>query len=149
MWGTYSVTAVVFVLAVFQPAYAQDRLPPIPASEMSQAQRTIAETFEIERGYALRGPWVPLLRSPEVLDLMIDVRDHVRDRSLLSFKHTEFVILLAAREWTQHYVWNAHYPAAIESGLDPEIIVAIADGRRPENMSVSYTHLTLPTSDLV
>ena len=66
---------------------------------------------------------------------MIDVRDHVRDRSLLSFKHTEFVILLAAREWTQHYVWNAHYQAAIESGLDPEIIVAIADGRRPENMS--------------
>jgi 4-carboxymuconolactone decarboxylase len=135
MWSIYPVTAVVLMLAVFQPAHAQDRLPPIPASEMSQAQRTIVETFEIERGYALRGPWVPLLRSPEILDLMIDVRDHVRDRSLLTFKHTEFVILLAAREWTQHYVWNAHYPAAIEAGLDPEVIVAIADGRRPEHMS--------------
>ena len=79
MWSIYPVTAVVLMLAVFQPAFAQDRLPPIPASEMSQAQRTIVETFEIERGYALRGPWVPLLRSPEILDLMIDVRDHVRD----------------------------------------------------------------------
>ena len=66
---------------------------------------------------------------------MVDVREHVRDRSLLSFKLTELAILIAAREWTQNYVWNAHYPAAIRSGLDPEIIAAIADGRRPARMS--------------
>ena len=126
---------LALALACLTPAQAQDRMPPIPMSEMTDAQRTVAATVEGERGYSLRGPWVPLLRSPEMLDLMVDVRDHVRDRSLLSFKLTEFAILMAAREWTQHYVWNAHYPAAIRAGLDAEIIAAIADGRRPDRMS--------------
>lgn len=125
----------VLVLTATTPVQAQDRMPPLPESEMTDAQRTAAATVEQERGYTLRGPWVPLLRSPEMLDLMVDVRDHVRDRSLLSFKLTEFAILIAAREWTQHYVWNAHYPAAIRAGLDPGIIEAIADGRRPDRMS--------------
>ena len=126
---------LALALACLTPAQAQDRMPPIQMSEMTDAQRTVAATVEAERGYSLRGPWVPLLRSPEMLDLMVDVRDHVRDRSLLSFKLTEFAILMAAREWTQHYVWNAHYPAAIRAGLDAQIITAIADGRRPDLMS--------------
>ncbi len=135
--GSQRAIAVWFTLvAAFMPtAYAQDRMPPIPMDKMTEAQRGIAATVEAERGYTLRGPWVPLLRSPEILDLMVDVRDHVRERSLLSFKLTEFAILIAAREWTQHYVWNAHYPAAIRAGLKREIIAAVADGRRPEQMS--------------
>ena len=127
--------AAALVCACAASGAAQDRMPPIPENEMSDAQRTAAAAVEAERGYSLRGPWVPLLRSPEMMDLMVDAREHVRDRSLLSFKLTELAILIAAREWTQHYVWNAHYPAAIRSGLDPEIIAAIADGRRPARMS--------------
>ena len=126
---------VTVVAAFVSTAYAQDRMPPIPMAELTEAQRSIVATVEAERGYTLRGPWVPLLRSPEILDLMVDVRDHVRERSLLSFKLTEFAILIAAREWTQHYVWNAHYPAAIRAGLTREVIAAVADGRRPEQMS--------------
>ena len=45
------------------------------------------------------------------------------------------VILIAAREWTQQYVWNAHYPAALKAGLEREIADAIADGRRPTGMA--------------
>ena len=123
------------VLACVSPARAQDRMPPLTESEMTDVQRDAAAAVEAERGYRLRGPWVPLLRSPEMMDLMVDVREHVRDRSLLSFKLTEMAIMIAAREWTQHYVWNAHYGAAIEAGLGRAIIEAIADGRRPERMS--------------
>ena len=72
------------VLVLTPVALAQDRMPPIPTSEMKEAQDKVAAEFEAERGYAIRGPWVPLLRSPEVLRLMIDMRSHVRDRSLLS-----------------------------------------------------------------
>jgi 4-carboxymuconolactone decarboxylase len=42
--------------------------------------------------------------------------------------------LLTAREWTQNYQWNAHYPLAIEQGFSPETARAIAEGRRPEGM---------------
>ncbi len=74
-------------------------------------------------------------RRPEVLRLMLDMRSHVRDRSLLSPKLTELAILIAAREWTQQYEWNAHAGAAERAGLKPAIIAAVAEGRRPEQMA--------------
>ena len=126
--------ALVLVLAPV--ARAQDRMPPIPMDEMTAAQRSVVAKFEAERGSAiLRGPWVPLLRSPEVLSLMLDMRSHVRDRSLLSPKLTELAILIAAREWTQQYEWSAHAGAAERAGLKPAIIAAVAEGRRPEQMA--------------
>ena len=66
---------------------------------------------------------------------MIDMRSHVRDRSVLSPKLTELAILIAAREWTQQYEWSAHAPAAARAGLEPAIIAAVADGRRPGQMA--------------
>ena len=66
---------------------------------------------------------------------MIDMRSHVRDRSVLSPKLTELAILIAAREWTQQYEWSAHAPAAARAGLEPAIITAVADGRRPGQMA--------------
>lgn len=132
---THSILFGAAFVSVLTPvARAQDRMPPIPTDELTEAQAKVAAEFEAERGYAVRGPWVPLLRSPEVLRLMIDMRSHVRDRSLLSPKLTELAILVAAREWTQQYEWNAHAGAAERAGLAPAIVAAIADGRRPAPM---------------
>lgn len=39
---------------------------------------------------------------------MIDMRSHVASRTLLSPHLTEIPILIAAREWTQQFEWNAH-----------------------------------------
>jgi 4-carboxymuconolactone decarboxylase len=105
-------------------------------SEMTGDQKSVTAKFEAERGTAiLRGPWVPLLRSPEVSSLMLDMRSRVRDRSLLSPKLTELAILIAAREWTQQYDWSAHAGTAQREGVAPSIIAAIAEGRRPEPMA--------------
>jgi 4-carboxymuconolactone decarboxylase len=48
---------------------------------------------------------------------------------------TEFAILIAAREWTNNYEWNAHSNAAAQAGLNGAIVAAVADGRRPEHMA--------------
>ena len=134
--GTKAILLGAALVLVLAPvALGQDRMPPIPTSEMTDAQAKAAAEFEAERGYALRGPWVPLLRSPEVLRLMLDMRSHVRERSLLSPPLTELAILIAAREWTQQYEWNAHVGLAEEAGLKPTIIAAIGDGRRPLQMT--------------
>ena len=141
-----NVYAPLVVTALMLPAvpmaYGQDRMPPISVDDMTAEQRSVAEKFEADRGTAiLRGPWVPLLRSPEVLSLMLDMRSHVRDRSLLSPKLTELAILLAAREWTQQYEWSAHAGAAAHAGLKPAIIEAVADGRRPVEMTADEERL--------
>jgi 4-carboxymuconolactone decarboxylase len=129
-WCSQTVLGVALVCLSVPQVAAQDRMPPIPKDQWSPDLQKAAST----RG-ALVGPWIPLSRSPEVMGLMMDMRTHVAQRTLLSNSLTEMAILIAAREWTQQFEWNAHEPAAVRAGLKPEIISAIREGRRPRQMS--------------
>ncbi len=128
-----SVLAALFALAV--PAAAEDRMPPIAPEKYSDAQKKAAEEFAGGRGYDVRGPFVPLLRSPEVMLRAKAMGDHLRFKSTLAPRLSEMIILITAREWTQQYEWVAHYDIAMKAGLRPEIAAAIADGRRPAAMA--------------
>ena len=118
-----------------------DRLPPIAESQLTPAQRDAVEAFRVARGAAVSGPFHPLLRSPELMTRTRAMGDYLRYKSALPPRYSELVILITAREWTQQYEWNAHYPIAIKAGLKPEIANAIAEGRRPVGMSAEETAL--------
>jgi 4-carboxymuconolactone decarboxylase len=78
--------AVVASLAAFcvaSPSRAQDRMPPIPADKLTDAQKKAAEAFAEGRGYAIRGPFVPLIRSPEVMLRAKAMGDYLRFKSTL------------------------------------------------------------------
>jgi 4-carboxymuconolactone decarboxylase len=126
--------AIAFV-CLTAPAAAQDRMPPIPPDKMTDAQKKAAEAFSEGRGYAVRGPFVPLIRSPEVMLRAKAMGDYLRFKSVLGSRLNEMVILITAREWSQQYEWQAHYAIAIKEGLKPEIAAAIADARRPAAMA--------------
>src|SRR4051812_11876844 len=115
-------------------AVAQDRMPPIPADKLTDAQRKAIAEFKTARSAEVSGPFVPLLRSPEVMSRARAMGDYLRFRSALPPRLSEFVILLIARRWTQQYEWNAHQPLALQAGVGPDIVAAIADGRRPDRM---------------
>jgi 4-carboxymuconolactone decarboxylase len=117
------------------PALAQDRMPPIPADKYTEAQKKAAEEFAGGRGYEVRGPFVPLIRSPEVMLRAKAMGDHLRFKSALAPRLSEMIILITAREWTQQYEWVAHHDIAIKAGLRNDIADAIADGRRPVGMA--------------
>src|SRR2546421_3539727 len=117
------------------PLKAQDRMPPIPPDKLTEAQKKAADAFAEGRGYQVRGPFVPLLRSPEVMLRAKAMGDYLRFKSVLGPRLNEMVILITAREWTQQYEWNAHFPEAMKAGLKREIADAIADGRRPAGMA--------------
>src|SRR6266436_7478431 len=129
----FIVTAMACALAA--PLRAQDRMPPIAADKLTDVQKKAAETFAEGRGYAVRGPFVPLIRSPEVMLRAKAMGDYLRFKSTLGSRLNEMVILITAREWTQQYEWNAHYAIALKEGLRREIADAIADGRRPVGMA--------------
>ncbi len=116
-------------------ASAQDRMPPIPAEKYTEAQKKAAAEFAGGRGYEVRGPFVPLIRSPEVMLRAKAMGDHLRFKSALEPRLSEMIILITAREWTQQYEWVAHHDIAIKAGLRKEIADAIADGRRPAGMA--------------
>jgi len=136
MTGFRSTLIACATAAIFaSPLAAQDRMPPIPADKLTDTQRKASEAFAEGRGYALRGPFVPLLRSPEVMLRAKAMSDYLRFKSALAPRLNEMVILITAREWTQQYEWQAHHPIALKQGLRREIADAIAEGSRPIGMA--------------
>jgi 4-carboxymuconolactone decarboxylase len=112
----------------------QSRMPPLPETEWTEAQRTAATEFREVRG-ELSGPWHAILRSPDMLNPARSLSDYLRFNSSLPPRLSEFAILITAREWSAQYEWYAHHPLAMRGGLRPEIAQALADGRRPDGMS--------------
>ena len=63
------------------------------------------------------------------------VGEYLRFHCQLDRRIAEFATLIAARQWTQNYEWQAHHPLALKAGLNPEIAQAVAEGRRPSGMA--------------
>jgi 4-carboxymuconolactone decarboxylase len=128
-------------LLVAGAAMAQDRLPPIPADKVTAEQKEALKEFQAVRGREPFGPFVPLMRSPDLMVRASAMGEYLRYRTSLPPRLSEFVILLTARDWTQQYEWDVHYPNAMQAGIDPKVAQAIADGRRPEGMTDDETLL--------
>jgi 4-carboxymuconolactone decarboxylase len=128
------VVAVFVVLLFVHSAVAQDRMPPIPKERMTEAQKKAADDLVAGPRGVLAGPFVPLLRSPELMSRMQKTGEYLRFHNSVGQKLTEFVILLTARQWTQQYEYDVHGPLALKAGVKPELIRAITEGRRPTGM---------------
>ena len=112
-----------------------DRMPPIPADKLTPEQKKVGDDFLAERKVPIFGPFVPLFRSPEVMQRARAMGDYLRYKSVLPAPLNEFAILITARHWTQGYEWAVHEPIAVKAGLKAEITQALAEGRRPQGMS--------------
>ena len=114
-------------------AAGQERLPMIAADRLTDAQKK--SVAEMQGGsFGVGGPFLALLREPKLADQAVAMATYFRNESVLGPKLTEFVIMLAARDWTQNFEWTAHYARALKAGLKQETINAIAEGRRPGGM---------------
>jgi len=116
---------------------AQDRMPPIAADKQTAAQKKAILDYKDLRKTDLTGPpWTVLLRVPDLIVPSLQLRLHNQTtNNPLGPRLTEFAILIAAREWTNNFEWNAHSNLAATAGLSAGIIAAVADGRRPERMA--------------
>jgi 4-carboxymuconolactone decarboxylase len=113
-----------------------ERLGPIPDDRLTREQRDAIETYKRSRNEAgISGPWIPLLRSPEVLVRTQALGQHLRYKSVLPPHLSELVILITARHWSQPYEWGLHSPIAMKAGIARAIVDAIGAGRRPGRLS--------------
>ena len=102
--------------------------------QWTEAQKLAAEEFAKSRQQEVFGPFAVMLRSPEVMLRASALGEYMRYRTVLPPRLNEFVILITARHWTQQFEWHVHQPAALKAGLDPDIVSAVAEGRRPDSM---------------
>lgn len=113
---------------------ATDRMPPLPPAQWTEEQRRYAqEIIDGPRG-ALISPFVPLLRSPELMAHAQRMGEYLRYRSALGLRLSELAILITARQWSQQVEWAIHAPIAEREGVAASTIAAIAEGRQPPQM---------------
>ncbi len=111
-----------------------DRFKPLKYEEMTPAQKTMIDHLLAGERTGLGGPFNVLLRSPEMGDPAQQFGAAGRFHSALSPKARETVIMLTARFWMAQYEWSAHKQAGLQAGLNPAIVDAIANGKRPASM---------------
>ena len=113
----------------------EDRLPPLPPDRWSDAQRREAE--EVIRGPrgGLVSPFVPLLRSPELMGHAQRMGEYLRYRSAIGLRLSELAILITAHAWSQPVEWAIHAPIALREGISADTIAAIEQGHRPSALA--------------
>jgi 4-carboxymuconolactone decarboxylase len=115
-------------------ALTGERFPEIPLDKMTPAQRTIADAIMSGPRKGMSGPFNAWLRTPELADRLQKVGEYVRFNTSLDKRLNEMAIIMTAQHWGSQYEWFAHAPLAIKAGLDPDIVAALAAGRKPEKM---------------
>jgi 4-carboxymuconolactone decarboxylase len=111
-----------------------DRLPPLTFAQLSAAQQVAAQAvIDGPRG-ALYGPFVPLIRSPELMACAQHMGEYLRYRSAIGTRLSELAILVTARQWNQKVEWAIHAPIAAQNGIRDEVIAALGARRKPHRM---------------
>jgi len=108
-----------------------DRLPPLAFDQLNAEQQTAAQAIIDGPRGALYGPFVPLIRSPELMEAAQRLGEYLRYRSAIGTRLSELAILVTARQWDQQVEWAIHAPLAVENGIAPAAVDAIAERRMP------------------
>ena len=116
-------------------AIYQERLPALEREAMTEAQRTAADELAAGPRKGVKGPFIAMLRSPELLARVQKVGEYLRFQSTLSPRVSEFATLVVSRAWTQQFEWFVHVPLALKAGTSAETIAALREGRRPSSMA--------------
>jgi 4-carboxymuconolactone decarboxylase len=111
-----------------------DRFKPLKYDDMTAEQKTMIDHLLAGERGGVRGPFNVLLRSPEVGDLGAEFGGAMRFRTGLPAGVREVIIIMTGRYWMAQFEWNAHQAAALQNGVSPAIVDAIATGRRPAAM---------------
>ncbi len=112
-----------------------DRFRPLTYSELTPAQKALADHVLSGERASLGGPYNVLLRSPEMGDLAQQYGAYTRFHSAVSKRISELAIMITARVWTSQYPWYSHRKYALDAGLSPALLADLAAGKRPSEMS--------------
>jgi 4-carboxymuconolactone decarboxylase len=135
--GIIGAVAGAAVVATAAPEFNTrgNRFRPLSYAELTPEQRAYADR-EIAAGRKPEtGPFNIYLRSPEMAELSRPLSDYLRFKAPTPRELKEIAIMLTARYWGGQYVWYSHRQQALDAGLSPAFIAALAAGERPAGMS--------------
>ena len=112
----------------------QDRLPLMARADMTAAQQTAADTLIAGPRKAVFGPFIPLLRSPELMGRLGKVGEYLRFESVLEVRIRELAMCVVARAVSNQFEWLMHAPLALQAGVAAATLESIAAGKHPRGL---------------
>tara|TARA_B100001029_G_C15013853_1_gene426021 strand:+ start:748 stop:1305 length:558 start_codon:yes stop_codon:yes gene_type:complete len=71
------------------------------------------------------GPYRVLLYKPNLAEVVCNTADQIRKETTLESEIRELVTIIVARQIDCVYIWSAHQPGALQSGVPVEVIDSI------------------------
>ncbi len=117
----------------FTPVNAE-RMPLMTRDQMSPAQQQAADELIAGPRKAVFGPFVPLMRSPELMARIGRVGEYLRFQGRLDARIRELVTCVASRHVSNQFEWLMHAPLALKAGVAQSTLDAIAAGKCPRGL---------------
>jgi 4-carboxymuconolactone decarboxylase len=130
--------------AALPQGYAQpggERLPLPEAGAMTAPQREAAQALIDGPRKGVYGPFLPLLRSPVLLDRVARMGEYLRFESVLDARVRELVTCAVARHVSNQFEWTMHAPLALKAGVAAATIEALRLGARPKQLRADEEEL--------
>jgi 4-carboxymuconolactone decarboxylase len=111
-----------------------ERMPLPEAGSLSADQRAAAQALIDGPRKGVYGPFLPLLRSPQLLERVAKLGEYLRFDSVLDTRIRELVTCAAARHVTNQFEWRMHEPLALKAGVAQATLDALRAGARPRQL---------------
>lgn len=111
-----------------------ERLPLPPLDALDEAQRAAAQALIDGPRKAVYGPFVPLLRTPVLLDKVAQLGEALRFGGALPAEVRELAICIAAQQVGNQFEWAMHLPLAHAAGVPEAALQALRRGERPTGL---------------
>lgn len=103
------------------------RLNPVIRDQVPVAFQEAYDEVTADSGVITGGPGSITINSPEMAKRRNHLTSYLRYETTFPKRIQELAILVTARAMDCPYIWNAHAPAARQSGLNNALIDAIRD----------------------
>jgi 4-carboxymuconolactone decarboxylase len=111
------------------------RLAKLDENNLTADQRALADSIKSgPRGqFKMSGPFAIYLHAPTFGELAQKLGGHLRFKTGVSPRLSEFAIMCTAQHWKAQYEWAMHEPMAEKAGVKPQTIRDIQAGRKPKS----------------
>lgn len=103
----------------------------LEVEEMSTEQRKVYDQVVTGPRGRMIGPLRAAIHSPELALLWSKFGEYLRYNTCLPIRLNELAIIVTGRRWTSQVEWWVHAQVALEAGLPPAVVEAIAALRPP------------------